>query len=287
MDHGGGTEDAHAKIIAETLCVPLENVNIIRADTSTTVYDVCTHASRGIYSGGGAALKVAKQLKEKIAQFAGRMLDAEGTALTFRCDDEKKQGVIYAEGIENREVTFKELAYHARHKNWGTPAVVDSYRQPACPPHFTGYFIEVEVDTWTGKIRLVKVVAGADVGTVINPKLAMGQVHGGFAQGWSMTTMEDMVYDHDTGDLVNKGMLTDYKIPYASDMPDLEDFTVFFADTYEPTGPYGAKGLGEGALNPVAGAVANAIQNALGIRFYKLPLTKERVLAAIMEKEGQ
>ncbi len=287
MDHGGGTEDAHAKIIAETLCVPLENVNIIRADTSTTVYDVCTHASRGIYSGGGAALKVAKQLKEQIAQFAGRMLDAEGSALTFRCDDEKKQGVIYAEGIENRETTFKELAYHARHKNWGTPAVVDSYRQPACPPHFTGYFIEVEVDTWTGKIRLVKVVAGADVGTVINPKLAMGQVHGGFAQGWSMTTMEDMVYDHDTGDLVNKGMLTDYKIPYASDMPDLEDFTVFFADTYEPTGPYGAKGLGEGALNPVAGAIANAIQNALGIRFYKLPLTKERVLAAIMEKEGQ
>jgi xanthine dehydrogenase molybdenum-binding subunit len=70
-------------------------------------------------------------------------------------------------------------------------------------------------------------------------------------------------------------------------MPDLEDFTVFFADTYEPTGPYGAKGLGEGALNPVAGAIANAIQNALGIRFYKLPLTKERVLAAIMEKEGQ
>jgi len=102
-----------------------------------------------------------------------------------------------------------------------------------------------------------------------------------------MTTMEDMVYNHDTGDLVNKGMLTDYKIPYASDMPDLEDFTVFFADTYEPTGPYGAKGLGEGALNPVAGAIANAIQNALGIRFYKLPLTKERVLAAIMEKEGQ
>ena len=99
--------------------------------------------------------------------------------------------------------------------------------------------------------------------------------------------MEDMVYNHDTGDLVNKGMLTDYKIPYASDMPDLEDFTVFFADTYEPTGPYGAKGLGEGALNPVAGAIANAIQNALGIRFYKLPLTKERVLAAIMEKEGQ
>jgi xanthine dehydrogenase molybdenum-binding subunit len=286
MDHGGGTEDAHAKIIAETLCIPLENVNIIRADTSTTVYDVCTHASRGIYSGGGAALKVAKQLKTQISQFAGRMLDAEASALSFRCDYEKKQGVIFAEGIENREVTFKELAYNARHKNWGTPAVVDSYRQPSCPPHFTGYFIEVEVDTWTGKVRLIKVIAGADVGTVINPKLAAGQVHGGFAQGWGLTVMEDMDYDHETGDLINKGMLTDCKVPYTCDMPDLDDFVVFFADTYEPTGPYGAKGLGEGALNPVAGAIANAIQNALGIRFYKLPLTKERILEAIMEKEG-
>ncbi|TFH19372.1 xanthine dehydrogenase family protein molybdopterin-binding subunit [Candidatus Bathyarchaeota archaeon] len=287
MDHGGGTEDAHAKIIAETLCMPLDNVNLIRADTSTTVYDVCTHASRGIYSGGGAAMKVAKQLKEKISQFAARMLDAEASALSFRCDDERKQGVVYAEGIENREVTFKEIAYNARHKNWGTAAVVDSYRQPSCPPHFTGYFLEVEVDTWTGKVRLIKVIAGADVGTVVNPKLALGQIHGGFAQGWSMATLEDMDYDPDTGDLTNKGMITDYKIPYTSDMPDLDDFVVFFADTYESTGPFGAKGLGEGALNPVAGAVANAIQNALGIRFYRLPLTKERILEAIMEKEGQ
>ena len=286
MDHGGGTMDANAKIIAEELSVPHYMVNIVRADTSTTVYDVCTHASRGIYSGGGAALKVAGQVKEKIRAAAARSLDAYGHALKFRWDPERQQAVIYAEGVEGREITFKELAYEMRHKNLGTIAAVDSYRQPACPPHFTGYFVEVEVDTWTGKVRLIRVIAGADIGTVINPKLAMGQIHGGFAQGWSMTVNEDTPYDHETGDLWNHGFLADYKLPTPLDLPDLEDFHVFFADTYEPTGPFGAKGIGEGALNPVAGAIANAIQNAIGVKFYELPITKDKILAALQEKEA-
>jgi xanthine dehydrogenase molybdenum-binding subunit len=287
MDHGGGTMDANAKIVAEELDVPYYKVNIVNADTGTTVYDVCTHASRGIYSGGGAALKVAMQVKEKMRENAARLLDAYPHALKFRYDPERDQGVIYAEGVSGREITFKELAYTMRHKNLGTVAAVDSYRQPSCPPHFTGYFIEVEVDTWTGNVKPLRVVAGADIGTVINPKLAAGQVHGGFAQGWSMVTNEDTPYDQTTGDLMNHGFLADYKVPTARDLPDLENFTVFFADTYEPTGPFGAKGIGEGALNPVAGAVANAIQNALGVRFYELPITKDKILAALREKEGQ
>jgi xanthine dehydrogenase molybdenum-binding subunit len=105
--------------------------------------------------------------------------------------------------------------------------------------------------------------------------------------GWSMATLEDTPYDPGSGELLNRGYVTDYKVPTPKEMPDLEDFTVFFADTYEPTGPFGAKGIGEGALNPVAGAVANAIQNALGIRFYELPITPERILRAIREKESR
>jgi len=286
MDHGGGTLTAHAKIIAEELCVPLENVNVVSADTGTTVYDVCTHASRGVYSGGGAALKVARQVKDKLRDYAAKILDAYPNAVKFRCDQERGQGVIYAEGIEGREITFKELAYTSRHKNWGTVASVDSYRQESCPPHFTGYFVEVEVDTWTGRVRPIKVVAGADIGTVINPLLAAGQVHGGLAMGWSMATLEDTPYEPATGDLLNHGYITDYKVPMATDLPDLDDFTVFFADTYEPSGPFGAKGIGEGALNPVAGAVANAIQNAIGVRFYELPITPGRILGALRGREG-
>ena len=286
MDHGGGTMDANAKIIAEELGVTHSMVNIVSADTGTTVYDVCTHASRGIYSGGGAALKVASQVKDKIRDTAARLLDAYPNAVKFRFDGEKGQGVVYAEGVENRQLTYKELAYTMRHKNLGTIAAVDSYRQPSCPPHFTAYFVELEVDTWTGRVKLLRVVAGADIGTVINPALAAGQIHGGFAQGWSMVINEDTVYDDQSGDLVNRGFLSDYKIPTTKDLPELEDFTVFFADTYEPTGPFGAKGIGEGALNPVAGAVANAIQNAIGIRFSELPITKDKILAALKDESG-
>lgn len=189
--------------------------------------------------------------------------------------------------MKGREITVGEVAATARHKNWGTVAAVESLRQGSCPPHFTGYFVEVEVDTWTGKVKPLRVVAGADIGTVINPDLAAGQIHGGFAMGWSMAVLEDTPYDLETGDLLNRGYITDYKTPTAIDLPSLEDFNVFFAETWEPTGPFGAKGIGEGALNPVAGAIANAVYNAIGIRFYELPLTPSRVLKAIREKEGK
>jgi xanthine dehydrogenase molybdenum-binding subunit len=286
MDHGCGTQDAHVKIVAEELEVPVEKVNIINGDTGTTIYDVCTHASRGVYSGGGAALKVAGKVKEGIREFAGRILDAYPHAVRIRYDEESGDTIVYAEGIEGKEVTYREIAETASHKNWGTVAALESYRQPSCPPHFTGYFVEVEVDTWTGKVKLLRTVAGADIGTVINPQLAAGQVHGGFAQGWSMTVLEDTPYDPESGDLMNGGSVANYKVPTTCDLLDLEDLTVFFADTYEPTGPFGAKGIGEGALNPVAGTIANAIQNALGVKFFQLPITPIRILEALREKEG-
>jgi len=287
MDQGGGSLDANAKIIAEELGVPLDNVNIVVADTQTTVYDVCTHASRGVYVGGGVAQKVAAQVKGRLLELAAKILDAHPHALKIRPDEKLNQGVIYAEGMGGREVTVGEVASTARLKSWGTVAAVESLRPESCPPHFTGYFVEVEVDTETGRVRPLRVVAGADIGTVINPALAAGQIHGGFAMGWSMAVLEDTPYDAETGDLVNRGFMTDYKTPMPPDLPLLDDFTVFFADTYEPTGPFGAKGIGEGALNPVAGAVANAVYSAVGVRLYELPMTPGRILRALRERGGK
>ena len=205
--------------------------------------------------------------------------------MKIRADEGLGQALIYAEGLANKQMTLGELASLARIKNWGTIAAVESLRPGSCPPHFTGYFIEVEVDTETGKVKPLKVVAGADIGTVINPDLAAGQIHGGFAMGLSMAILEDTPYSA-SGDLLNQGMMTDYKTPTTLDLPKLDDFIVFFVETYEPSGPFGAKGIGEGALNPVAGAVANAIYNALGIRFYDLPMTPSMILKALKEREG-
>jgi xanthine dehydrogenase molybdenum-binding subunit len=183
--------------------------------------------------------------------------------------------------LPGRQITVGEVAEYARNKNWGTIAATESYRPTMGPPHFTAFFVEVEVDTETGIVRPLRVVAGADVGTVVNPDLAAGQIYGGFAMGWGMAMFEDMPYDHETGDLMSMGMLTDYKLPTAYDAPPVEDFKVFFTDTYEPTGPWGAKGIGEGSYNPVTGAIANAVYNATGVRFYELPMTPEKIQAAL------
>jgi len=205
-------------------------------------------------------------------------------AIRIKYDPKVNDAVIYVEGT-NMRITLSELAKLAWQKNWGTLIASVTYRSTVAPPSFTVYFVEVEVDTETGIVRPVRVFAGADMGTVINPDLAAGQIHGGFMMGWSWTILEDTVYDPETGELLNKGLVIDYKIPTAQDTTKLKDFYVYFAHTYEPTGPYGAKGIGEAAANPVPAAIANAIANALGIRFYELPIAPERILEALKKKE--
>ncbi len=286
VDHGGGTYRALAKIAAEALGVPLDNVTIVQSDSQTTIYDVATHASRGVYAGGGAVLKVALQAREKLLAYASKMLEVNQSALKIIPDEELGQGVILAESLPHKRATVGEVTSYARQKNWGTVAAIDSYRPTSGPPHFVTYFVKVEVDTETGEVRPLKVVAAADVGTVINPQMAEGQLQGGFAMGWSMAILEDTPYDERTGDFMNRGMLTDYKLPTAPDLPSVGDFQSFFAHTYEPTGPFGAKGLGEGSYNPVAAAVVNAIHNAVGLRFYELPVTPERLIEALGRKGG-
>ena len=286
QDHGGGTLEAHRKIVADTIGVPLEKVNIVWPTTQTSPYDVCTHASRGVYVGGEAARRAAEIVRKKILEYAVRLFDdvVNPEALTIEPDEEIGDGVIYVKGMPDKKITVSEVARIAWQRNWGTIQAAVTYRATAAPPAYTVWFVEVEVDTWTGRVRPVRVYAGADPGVVINPDLAAGQLHGGFAQGWGMAVLEDTPYDPNTGELMARGLLTDYKTATAKDLPRLKDFKVDFAGTYEPTGPHGAKGLGEAALNPVPAAVANAIYNAIGVRFYELPITPEKILKALAER---
>jgi xanthine dehydrogenase molybdenum-binding subunit len=283
MDHGGGTLDAVAKLVAEEFGVPFEKVGISPADTRSTGYDVCTHATRGVYCGGGAVLEVARQAKQVLLEYASRILDAPVDSLKTRPDPESGQGLIYVEGMPERHLTLEEAATTAMNKDWGTAIAAKSVRMVNCPPAYTCYFVEVEVDMETGAVRILRVVAGSDAGVVINPRLAEGQLQGGFYRGAGMALLEDTDYDMRTGQLTNRGLLTDYKMLGAADLPDPENFQVIFADTVEPTGPMGAKGIGEAALNPVPAAVAAAVQNATGIWFKKLPILPEEILAACPE----
>jgi len=127
-------------------------------------------------------------------------------------------------------------------------------------------------------------VAAVDAGTVINPDLAAGQLEGGLCRGIALALLEDTDYDKETGALTCGASLVDYKTYTAVDMPSVDAVETFFAHTYEPSGPFGAKGVGEAANNCTAGAVANAIFNAVGIHFKDTPITPERVLKSLREK---
>jgi xanthine dehydrogenase molybdenum-binding subunit len=281
MDLGGGTLDGLAKIVAEELKIPIQKVGISPVDTRTTLYDVCTHATRGIYCGGGAIHKVTRQAKERLLEMASRILQAPVTALRMEVDEEAADGMIYVDGLREKRVTIGEVAKTAQINNWGTISAADSLRQVSCPPCFMAHFIEVEVNTETGVIKPVRAAIYADAGRVINPDLAEGQLHGGLYRGLGLALLEDTEYDRETGDLTNKGFITDFKMLTADDLPEMEKVVVRFTDTHEPTGPFGAKGIGEAALNPVAAAVANAIYDAIGIRFTEVPITPEKVLEAL------
>jgi xanthine dehydrogenase molybdenum-binding subunit len=141
------------------------------------------------------------------------------------------------------------------------------------------------VDTWTGRVETKSIVMGVDCGTVINPDLVIGQLEGGAFKGASYALLEDNQWD-DEGQLSSRGYLLDYKALGITETPLTENIHTTFASTYEPTGPFGAKGVGEAAKNPVAGAYANAIFNAIGIRFYDLPIKPENILAALKSADA-
>jgi xanthine dehydrogenase molybdenum-binding subunit len=281
MCHGGGTLDACAKMVAEEMGVPFDKVGISPASTTDTGYDVCTHATRGVYCGGGAAVVAARSAKARLLEFAARLIEINPDALQIAPDPETGEGVIFLEGAADKRITVREVAKAAQLKNWGTAIAVESHRMVNSPPCFVTNFIEVEVDTWTGVVRVPRAVCAVDAGTVVNPDLAAGQLEGGLCRGIGQALLEDTQYDPGTGELTCGGLFVDYKVYTAEDMASVDDVKTFFAHTYEPSGPFGAKGIGEAANNAVAAAVMNALYNALGIRFQSIPITPDMILAAV------
>jgi len=282
MDHGGGTHEAIAKLVGEALCVPFDKVNVVPVGTQTTIYDCVTHATRGVYAGGGAAVKAAQSLVGEILETAAHYMNVYPDSLDLRLDGDAGQTVIFSPAIEDRTMTLEDLAKKCWMESWKTLATVESYRPTNCPPAYVSVFVEVEVDTWTGQVRTVNAVMGSDCGTVVNPSMAVGQLEGGLSKGAGYALVEGCDWDED-GQLTSRGYWLDAKIAAFDESPHVENLKTFFADTYEPTGPFGAKGIGEAAMNPVAAAYANALANALGVRFYELPISPEVILAELAE----
>jgi CO/xanthine dehydrogenase Mo-binding subunit len=182
---------------------------------------------------------------------------------------------------KNGAKTLSEIAiYSLYEKNQFQIASHASHITHKSPPPFSAHYAEVEVDTWTGKVRVIKYVAAVDCGTPINPKLAEGQTEGAVVNGLSYALTERYIFD-EKGKMLNPS-LNYFKIFSTADMPDLKTILV---PTYEETGPFGAKSVSEIGINGPLPAISNAIYNAVGVRIRKAPFTPETVLSAIEAKK--
>jgi len=276
-DMGTGNLTTIASIVAEELGIRYEDVIVTKADTDITLYEHWIHASRSAYSVGGVAKTASRKARDTIKDWAARMLSVSAEQL------EVKDRYAYIKSEPSDRLSVREVLEYAHSQNWGTAIGSASSCAPACPPHFVVTFVEVDVDTLTGEVRVARVIHGADVGTPILPSAVRGQLIGGLHMGLGYALSESVIYDSNDGRVLNPNF-RDYKILTPLDMPQVE---TFLADTWEPTGPFGAKGIGEGCTNPVAPAVYNAVYNAVGVRIYTMPITPEKILQALRDKQGK
>ena len=282
-DIGQGSDTVLAQIVAEELGIGSEQVMVTSADTMITPDGGATSASRQTYISGNAARLAAKEAKQVAMAEAKEMLKTTGSV-------DFADGVVVVDGKPGT-LTVKEVLGNCRLKGkltlghgWFNPATTGldastGEGSPFATYAFATQVVEVEVDTETGKVEVLRVVAAHDVGKAINPKLVKAQIEGGSVMGIGYALLEEIN--------VSKGRITNpnfdaYLLPTAVDTPEIYPFIV---EDEEPTGPFGAKGVGEPALIPTAAAIANAVYDAIGVRIYSLPITPERVLAALEEKK--
>lgn len=285
-DIGTGADTMFAQIAAETLATSPEKIIVYSSDTDMTPFDPGAYASSTTYISGGAVKKACEEVREQILQVGEEMLNAKphsassGSKWITPARVENKDLVIHDGKVcapDGRFVTFEQVCLRSLYQeNQFQIQGHASHMSYDSPPPFCAQFAEVEVDLDTGVVQAIKVVSAVDCGVAINPKMAEGQIEGAVTQAIGYALTEQMVFD-DRGRALNLSF-HDYNIYTAVDMPELESILV---ETYEPTGPYGAKAIAEIPINGVAPAIANAVYNAIGIRFRELPITPEKVFKAI------
>lgn len=282
-DCGQGCATSLTQIAAEELGIPFKDVRITKtSDTDVNGFDIGSHASRQTYSGGNAVKKAATMAKQKVLEMAAEMLETPVEKLVV------KDGRVWVSNDSSEEpaksVSIAEVSHLAHFGSHGSQIIgVVSEEPPGNPPVYAAQFAEVEVDTETGVIEVIRLVAAHDVGTAINPAAVEGQIQGAVQQGIGYALTEDYRVDLQTGRPLSTN-LADYKILTSVDMPEIETILVQAASD---TGPFGAKSVGESGLVATAAAIANAVYDAIGIRFKELPMTPERVLDALQNKEQQ
>jgi len=286
-DMGQGADTVIAQIVAEELGLRVEDVHIIHADTDVCPWDVGAHASRTTFVAGNSALMAARKVKERILEMASRMLEAPPEILQLR--DRK---IIPREDPE-KALDIAKVLRKTHFSSGGDMLMAEHFFDPAnenldrdfrgnmsMTYSFGTHGVRVKVDEETGKVEIRDYVAAHDVGRAINPMLLEGQIFGGVMMGIGYALTEQVILEK--GEMMNPNF-RDYKIPTAKDVVPIQAPVI---ETVDEFGPFGAKGIGEPGYVPTAPAVANAVYDAIGVRIKDLPITPEKVLAAIKQKKG-
>lgn len=274
-DMGTGCDTILAQIAADCLDTPMENIVVFSVDTDISPYDSGSYASSTTYTTGVAVMKACEELKKKICELGAQMLETDVDKVDF-----DGSYVFSIEGEEEKKVSLEDVALKGTFFNNIELQVVKQHSSPISPPPFMVGMAEVEVDTETGNIDVLDYVAVVDCGTPINPNLARVQTEGGIAQGIGMALFEDVQYT-DKGKIRNNSFMQ-YKIPTREDIGKIR---VDFESSYEESGPFGAKSIGELVIDTPCPALAEAVYNATGIRVRELPITPEKVAMGILKKK--
>jgi len=271
-DMGTGCDTILAQMAAECMECSVEDIAVLGADTDSSPYDSGSYASSTTYVTGKAVERACAQLKERILEVAGEMLETSAERLVFAGD--RVETLDQSASVSLAEVGFKSMV-----GNNHALQVTESNSSPLSPPPFMAGAVEIELDKETGHVEILDYAAVVDCGTVVNPNLARVQTEGGLAQGIGMTLYEDIQYD-DKGRLRNNSFMQ-YKVPTRLDTGRMR---VEFESSYEESGPFGAKSIGEIVINTPAPALAHAIFNATGLWFKELPITSEKIAMGILER---
>ncbi len=274
-DLGTGTKTVMTQVAAEELGVDMERIRITIGDTLTCPYSLLSAGSLTVPSVGPTVRAAASDAKQQILDIAGSLLDVDPARLSVA------DGVISDSSDSSRTVSVDEIAAKI-----GNYMVIGKGARGPNPSDvsvntFGAQFAEVEVDTSTGEVRVLRVVAAHELGRVLNPLTLSSQIEGGVFQAAGLALMEERVLDPATGRFVNPNF-SEYRLPTTFDVPQVE--SLFIGPPDEQSNNTGAKGAGEPPIIPTAAAIANAVSNAVGVRIRELPLTRERVLAALKER---
>ncbi len=275
-DMGTGCDTTLAQIAAEVLECDFDDITVFGADTDTSPYDSGSYASSTTYVTGKAVEKCALKLRKQICKLGAEMLNCDESAVDF---DGK---FVFAAADPEKKVSLEDVVTTSMNGHMVALEATETHTSPLSPPPYMVGAAEIELDTETGEVKVLDYAACVDCGTPINPNLTRVQAEGGILQGIGMTLTENVTYDDRGYPMENS--LMQYKIPTRTDIGHIR---VEFENSYEPNGPFGAKSIGEVVINTPLPAISDAIYNAIGTRFYELPITPEKIAMAALEKSEQ